>query len=64
MLQFAAVLNEKKAKAIEWKQKAEQAQESIQKASSEVSCISNAVIANFPCKYRTFSAVMHGFPSQ
>lgn len=37
MLQFAAVLNEKKAKAIEWKQKAEQAQESVQKASNEVS---------------------------
>ena len=37
VLQFAAVLNEKKAKAIEWKQKAEQAQESAQKASNEVS---------------------------
>ncbi len=36
MLQFAAVLNEKKAKAVEWKLKAEQAQASVQKASTEV----------------------------
>jgi hypothetical protein len=35
-LQFAAVLNEKKAKAVEWKLKAEQAQASVQKASTEV----------------------------
>ncbi|KAL3154220.1 DNA repair protein xrcc4 [Trebouxia sp. C0010 RCD-2024] len=34
-VKFAAVLNEKKAKAIEWKQKAEQAQETAQKASNE-----------------------------
>ena len=35
-MQFAAVLNEKKAKAVEWKLKAEQAQASAQKASTEV----------------------------
>ncbi len=35
-MQFAAVLNEKKAKAVEWKLKAEQAQMSVQKASAEV----------------------------
>ena len=37
LVQFAAVLNEKKAKAVEWKLKAEQAQASVQKASTEVS---------------------------
>jgi len=39
ILQFAAVLNEKKAKAVEWKLKAEQAQASVQKASTEVSTV-------------------------
>ncbi|KAL0055927.1 hypothetical protein WJX82_005802 [Trebouxia sp. C0006] len=34
-VKFAAVLNEKKAKAVEWKLKAEQAQASVQKASTE-----------------------------
>lgn len=43
VLQFAAVLNEKKAKAIEWKQIAEQAQESVQRASNEVCSVSSTV---------------------
>lgn len=34
-VKFAAVLNEKKAKAVEWKLKAEQAQAAVQKASTE-----------------------------
>lgn len=50
VLQFAAVLNEKKAKAIEWKQKAEQAQETAQKASNEVSpCIWRANMPASSC---------------
>lgn len=52
MLQFAAVLNEKKAKAIEWKQKAEQAQESVQKVSNEVSSMGSALLAYHFGKYR------------
>jgi len=39
--QFAAVLNEKKAKAVEWKLKAEQAQASVQKASTEVKTVNS-----------------------
>lgn len=57
--QFAAVLNEKKAKAIEWKQKAEQAQESVQKASNEVNFIAVHLIADCPCKYRIWLSAMY-----
>ena len=53
MLQFAAVLNEKKAKAIEWKQIAEQAQDSVQRASNEVCSVTITVADNHLCKYIT-----------
>lgn len=50
MLQFAAVLNEKKAKAIEWKQIAEQAQDSVQRAGNEVCSVSTTVADSHLCK--------------
>ena len=47
-MQFAAVLNEKKAKAIEWKQKAEQAQESVQRAGNEVNLLLEMTLTSWP----------------
>lgn len=37
-MQFAAILNEKKAKTLEWKAKAEQAQDTAQRATNKVQC--------------------------